>query len=506
MTIKHFNMNTKIITSIAVFTIFLSFMGCKKELTTAPTTQVPESAIYTDVANIEAVLNGTWAYMNETSFTYANPGYSTILRTSDAMGDDVAVNPNKYGYSDAYAFTGATNQTRLNAVWTILYKVINNCNNIITKIDAASGAADKKAQVKGQALALRANSYLNLATYYQFSYLKDPQAKVAPIYTEPTVADTEGKTKSTLDEVYKLIVSDLAQAEKLLASYSRQVKYKINIDVVHGLQARTYLNMGKWDLAAQKAGEARANYSFMAPADYYTGFNDLSNNEWIWGQGQKPDQSSESYTFHYIDVSSESSNYYSFMADPNFKSFFDDNDIRTKLFSWDGLPGREGFLRYAKFKFRADQTGDIVLMRSAEMVLIQAEGFARNSNLITAVQYLNELRSARRATPFDLNGKSANDVINAILIERRKELWGEGFSLSDILRTQAAVQRSRYVDANGKPKLVPIINSEGQTEMVPAEQHTTLKFPDGSSFTPNSPYYLFSVPQSEINTNPNINK
>eukprot|EP01133_Synstelium_polycarpum_P017838 gene17838-21271_t len=485
----------------------LVFTSCKKELTTAPTNAVSESQVYSSADNIETVLNGTWAYMNDTFFTYANPGYTTILRTSDAMGDDVAIITNKYGYRDAYQFTQANNQTRLNAMWTILYKVIDNCNNIIAKTDAASGSEDKKAQVKGQAYALRANSYLNLATYYQFSYLKDPQAKAVPLYTTPTVGSTEGKAKSSLEEVYQLITSDLNQAEKLLAGYSRPQasKFKINIDVVHGLQARTYLNMGNWALAAEKAAAARKNYPYMSSTAYYNGFNELSNEEWIWGHGQKPDQSNASYTFNFLDVSSSSSYYYSFMADPNFKTLFDDNDIRSKLFSWDGRPGREGYLRYAKFKFRADQTGDIVLMRASEMTLIQAEAAARNSDLTGAAGYLNDLRAARKANLFDVTGKNKEDVISAILIERRKELWGEGFSLSDILRTQTAVKRLSYNDAKGDPLQVSITTPDGTVKTVAAKQHTTLKFPDGSPFVPNSLYYLFNIPQSELNTNPNLN-
>lgn len=505
--INYTNMKIKIFTPLVISTVLFSFTSCKKELTTKPTTSVAESLIYGDVANIETVLNGTWAYMNDTYFTFANPGYSTILRTSDAMGDDVAIITNKYGYRDAYEFTLANNQTRLNGIWTILYRVINNCNNIITKIDAASGSATKKAQIKGQALALRANSYLTLATYYQFSYLKDPQAKVAPIYTEPTGPETPGKSKSTLEEVYKLVKADLAQAETLLAGYSRPAtsKFKINLDVVRGLQARTYLNTGEWALAAQKAADARKSYSYMTATDYLAGFNDLANAEWIWGHGQRPDQSTASYSFHYLDVSSSSSYYYSFMADPNFKTLFDKNDSRAQLFSWDGLPSREGYLRYAKFKFRADQTGDIVLMRSSEMVLIQAEGLARSGNLTGAVQYLNELRAARKADLYVLSNQSSADVINTILIERRKELWGEGFSLSDILRTQTAVQRKDYSDAAGQPIQVVVTTPDGKTKTVAAKQHTSLKFPDGTSFKPNSNYYLFNVPQTEVNTNPNIN-
>lgn len=498
-------MKLNILTPLLLSVFLISVSSCKKELNTTPTNAVSESLIYGDVDNIETVLNGTWAYMNDTFFTYANPGYTTILRTSDAMGDDVAIMTNKYGYRDAYQYALSANQTRLNAIWTILYKVIDNCNNIITKIDAASGSDLKKAQIKGQALALRANSYLNLATYYQFSYLKDPQAKAVPIYTTPTNAGTAGKPKSTLAEVYKLITADLDQAETLLANYSRPVKYKINIDVVHGIQARTYLNMGNWALAAEKAGAARKQYGYMTAAAYYDGFNDLTNEEWIWGHGQKPDQNTASYTFNFLDVSSLTSGYYSFMADPNFKTLFDDHDIRTKLFSWDGLPSREGYLRYAKFKFRADQTGDIVLMRSAEMTLIQAEGAARTNDLAAAVQYLNELRKARNADAYELNGKSQQDVIDAILIERRKELWGEGFALSDILRTQSALVRLPYNDANGDPIKVTVNTPEGP-KVVVAKQHTTLKFPDGTAFKPNSPYYLLKVPQSELNTNPNIDK
>ena len=38
--------------------------------------------------------------------------------------------------------------------------------------------------------------------------------------------------------------------------------------------------------------------------------------------------------------------------------------------------------------------------------------------------------------------KSQEDVINEILMERRRELWGEGFGITDVLRTQKAVERT----------------------------------------------------------------
>lgn len=489
--------------------LLLSLSACDKELTTAPTTAVPESLLYNTTDNIETVLNGTWSYMSDTYFTYANPGYSSILRTSDAMGNDVAVLPSKYGYRDAYPFTEMidNSKTRVNAFWTILYRVINNCNNVISKVDAAEGAQQEKDRIKGQALALRANSYLTLATFYQFSYLKDPNAKAVPLYTEPTSPQTVGKPKATLKEIYDVILSDLSQAETLLANYKRPAgaKYKINTDVVRGLLARAYLNTGRWAEAAEKAAAARAGYGYMTSNDYYSGFNDLNNAEWIWGHGQTTEQNVASYSFHYLDVSSASSYYYSFMADPYFMTLFSAGDIRKQLFLWDGLPGREGYLRYQKFKFRSNQTADIVLMRSSEMTLIEAEGNARSNRLPQAVQKLNELRAARNAALLDIAGQSQQAIVDTILVERRKELWGEGFSLSDILRTQSSVTRKAYVTGNSTPIAVSVTAPDGTVKQVEAKGHTSLRFPDKTPFSPNSPYYLFAIPQNELNNNPNLN-
>jgi len=496
-------MNKNIIYITGLFITLL--MGCKKDLNTSPTDAVADSEIYKTADNIETVINGTWAYFNDTYFTFANPGYTAFMRTSDAMGSDVAVTT-KYGYRDAYAFTELFDRStnRVKSFWTLLYKVIDNCNNVIAKVDAAAGDAAKKAQLKGQAEALRAFCYLNLATYYQFSYQKDPKALTVPIYTEPTTVATEGKPKASLEEIYALITADLKDALVNLEGYSRPSaeKYKIDPSVVNGLLARTYLNMGEWALAAQSAQAARQGYELMGAANYSDGFNDLQNSEWIWGHGQTTEQSTASYTFHFLDVSSSGSYYYSFMADPYFKELFDAQDIRSQLFEWDGQEGREGFLRYKKFKFKSNLIGDIVYMRSAEMYLIEAEGYARSGQTQQAIEALNALKNVRNAVLF--SGGTQEELIQAILIERRKELWGEGFSLSDILRTQGTVVRKAYVDANKNPIKVTVITPSGASKVVNGQGHRIVNLPDGSPFVANSKYYLFAIPLEEIQQNPNL--
>ncbi|MFZ4930785.1 RagB/SusD family nutrient uptake outer membrane protein [Chryseobacterium sp. Mn2064] len=482
-----------------------SLTSCEKDLDTAPTDQASSVEVFKTAESAETVINGTWAKFNNDGTTYANIGYSTVLRASDAMGSDVAVLRNKYGFSSTYDFTEMVNSTagRPLFIWSTLYSAINNMNNVIAKIDGTEGSQEKKNQVKAQAKALRAFCYLNIASFYQFSYLKDKTALTAPIYTEPSTTATPGKKKASLEEIYTLIKSDLTEADNLLKNYTRNNKDKINRNVVNGLLARVYLNTGEWAKASASAKIAREGYPLMAPEKYSEGFNDIDNVEWIWGHKQTQEQSDESYAFHFLDVSSSGSYYYSFMADPYFKDLFDTNDIRYQLFSWDGLKGREGLLRYAKFKFKSTLIADIVYMRSAEMYLIEAEAEARSGNVSQAVAVLNQLKSTRKANIYS-GSMAQNDVVKAVLIERRKELFGEGFSLSDIIRTQGSVERKPFVDADGKPIKVQITTPEGVTKTVDGRGHSVFSFPDQSGFVPNSNYYLFSIPQRESENNPNL--
>lgn len=486
-----------------------SITACKKQLNTAPTDSVPEDILFQNVTNLSSIWEGTWASMMDDFYggTYSNPGYKSIGLTSDAMGDDVAIITTKYGFSTTYQFSQMYDKTqsRVSGFWSELYKIINNMNIILAHVDAVPGDPAAKNVLKGQALALRANTYITLASFYQFSYLKDSLAKAVPVYTTPTTDTTRGLPRATLQQVYAQVIADLTQAKPLLDGYARPAKYKIDANVVSGLLARAYLYTGRWQDAAREAELARQGYPLMPAADYAKGFNDVNNSEWIWGHPEIPSQSDGSYSFHFLDVTSASSYYYNFMADPNFMGFFDDGDIRKNLFEWDGTPGREGYLQYKKFLFRADQTADLVLMRSAEAYLIAAEGYARSGDISNAAASLNALRAARSAKLYDTNGSTAQDLINTILVERRKELWGEGFSLSDIIRNQLPVVRSRYTDASGNDIQVSV-NTPSGTKKVPAKYHTTLKFPDGTSFVPNSPFYLFAIPQSEEQNNPDLYK
>lgn len=463
-----------------------------------PTDAVPDSEVATP-ANAMKVFNGAWRYLFDSFFTYANPGYGSVLRQDDMMGDDVVAYPGKYGFSASYQFKDVQDKTnyRARSFWTLHYKVIDNCNQIIaiTSPDEESNLD----RAKGMAYTLRAYTYFSLVQHYQFTYQKDRLAKSVPVYTEPTTSGTEPQPRSTVESVYSLIVDDLTQAANLLKGTERTQKFEPDESVVNGLLARVYLVMGAYDKAAVAAASARVGYALMPATDYSKGFNDVSNSEWIWGHPQTPEQSNASYLFNYQDVSSPVSYYYSFMSDPNFKELFTDpNDIRLGLFEWI----RDGYLGYKKFLFRKDNTADIVLMRSAEMYLIESEAKVREASvdLTTAVVPLNELRAARGMSTYNTAGKSREEVIEEILNERRRELWGEGFSLTDILRLQASAERKAYVGDSVDCRQIP---SNISKKYVP-QGHYITQFPDKTPFAANSNFYLYAIPEAEENANPNL--
>ena len=476
----------------------LLLAGCSGDfLDKEPTDSVSSDEVGVP-GNAERLFNGAWYNLFEYVYTLANSGYRGLQCQDDMMADDVVSRP-AYGFNSSYQFNDIAipNNTRTSFAWYLMYKTIDNCNTAL----AIQGDTEALRQAQGQALALRAFCYLHLAQHYQFTYLKDPAAPCVPIYTEPTTDDTAPKGKSTVAQVYQRVFDDLALAKDYLKNYTRKgdgQKFKPDVNVVNGLLARAYLLTGQWEEAAKAAAAAHQGYSLMTTAAEYEGFNNISNKEWIWGHPQTLAQSRASYNFYFLDATYVGA-YSSFMADPHFRDTFSDGDIRLELFQW----MREGYLGYKKFHMRADDTADIVLMRASEMLLVEAEALARDGFPEKAGVPLNELRHARGLGDYDLTGKSQQDVIDEILMERRRELWGEGFGITDILRTQQSVKRVMLSAEEQKQEVDAWQEGGGFAKRNPLG-HWFVTFSEGEVFVPNSTNYLYAIPKEETDANPNL--
>ncbi|MGV8093327.1 MAG: RagB/SusD family nutrient uptake outer membrane protein [Mangrovibacterium sp.] len=502
-------MKQKLIYILAVVTLLTS---CSDDFfETSPATQITTPEVFSSEDNINAFINGAIRYLMENSTSQDNPGLPTIFLTHEVMGEDAFARDGRYGYRDSYPYRDPFDNTTRRALffWTLQYTSIDHANNIIANINLDEASKPSLKYLKGQAYALRAYNYLNLVRQYQFTWVKDANAKTVPVYTEPTTPSTEPKPKVTVQEIYNLVLADLTEAEKLLPGFERTVKNRPDLNVVYGLLARTYLTLENWELAAQNAAKARVGYPIMTSQQYTEGFNDVSNPEWIWGhpQTQTQNRGGASYlayieTTPYTTDAKGTNLYYgynSIIPDPYFVALFENGDIRKSLFEIATQPAEALYRHYRYKKFRnkyPDHDGHIVLMRSSEMLLIEAESKARLNDVPGAVTTLNELRRQRGLADLSAGAFTQGGIIDEILLERRRELWGEGFRLYDILRLQTAPVRREttetFVDDNGTAQ--------------PVRGHWITKFPDGSALVPNSKYYLFPIPLNEINNNPNLDK
>lgn len=494
-------MNLKNICAVALMACAVT--SC--DLDTTPTTSLDAENVYKDTENAERVLRGAWNYIFNSGSTYASIGIGSIQLNDDFAGSD-AVRTRSYGFSSSYNLTNGYARGEYNGVlWDLMYDPINNCNGILKYIDDVAGTKEDKARIKGQALATRGYAYMILATHYSFAIDKDPNAVCVPIYTEPTddkVALT-GKPASSVSEVFGQALQDLEDALTFIPeNYSHgsdaKAQYQIDHLVTLGLLARTHLYARNWQEAYNYATAALAINSYlMTESEYKSGFNNYTNKEWMWGLSCTIDDNMPCYLFYFKDcITSEG--YTSLNADPYFKEMIADGDYRKDLFDWGKTAYDDWAMLNSKFLFQDvdNMLADLVMMRTSEMYLIKAEAAAHLSGKEgEAQQTLQTLRNARMKA-----GETAKTVtetgdalLKEIWKERRIELWGEGFALTDLIRNQQSVERKEYKET---------ITVDG--EEVTLEGHSIRQFSDNTPFTPNSKYYLFRIPEKEELQNPDL--
>lgn len=434
-----------------VATVILAMTGCKKSYLddlSPENGDLADNIVFSTKEGAENALTGIyWIFRSENYNGYAGtPGSSNLtnraLQTTmfffEVKGNDVFDAYNSWWRSEgAWEENGngrVQSGTRTLQVWDMFYKAINNANAVIKNVPNIAGISqeDRDALI-AEAKAIRAYSYFWLARVYQFTYAKNPDAPAVPIYTEPATKQSEGNARATMQEVYDLVLSDLDAAITSLPD-TRVGKYRINKNVAYGILAQVYQELAMadnalWQKAIDNAKAARNGYPLMTNAAYTGGFNNLSNVEWIWGFPVPDDQTLSYYSqFSYMDPVG---GYYRNIAlNTTFAAKFSATDARKNQFVFYGtVPGYPALV-YQTNKYRTRVagaiTGDIVVMRSAEMYLIEAEALAQQNKITESIDVLFAVQGLRDPSAVKLPGTTTKDaLIDAILLERRKELYGE---------------------------------------------------------------------------------
>lgn len=450
--------NRKYTNRIVLYCAFFLLFSCNKDyLTTAPTDQVATSDAFSTTANAWAAINGIHRYMYSQFYSNQDQGgQSGNMIYMDALGEDLVMTGQSNGWFIT-VYKWQTHRIATNKVpyynYLFYFTIIGNANMIIANVDGATGSeADKKA-IKGEALAYRAWAYYQMVQLFGIRY--DASASNdnlgVPIVLTPSSSVTP---RSTVAQVYQQINEDLNNAMGLLKDFKRANASHLNLNVAEGLKARVALTQQNWDTAIYYSKLARTGFALMSNTQYTAGFNDYTNPEWIWGSHQQSDQTSYAYSFFaYMSANYNSTN---IKTNPKaiFSKLYDQisaTDIRKQLWDPTGkntdfpIPTSGTRKPYMNRKFLVNDPGssigDLPLMRSAEMYLIEAEAEARagKNNDAAATLYI---LAHQRDPQYQLSTNTGTELVNEILIQRRIELWGEGFRFYDLKRTNSALDRT----------------------------------------------------------------
>lgn len=510
----------------------LSFSSCEEQLETFPTESVSGPTIFNDVNGAFVAMNGIYRHLFEVGWQatgnhHQNFGVKSTVMTADLMGEDfvqLAQGSGWFWYDYTFAVrTRYTSSTwRSYATWNYYYFLITNLNSIIAAAEGLQGDPAEVSSVIGQAYALRAMSYFELAQFFQQTYVGNETKPGIPIYTEPTTPQTEGKPRGTLQEVYTQINADIEEALKLLKEAAPQ-KHKSHIDyhVASVFAARIYSVQGRWNDVETAAANALAKFGSLSGAvaangSLMNGFNSLAGISTVmWGNEVIEDQATVYASFFSHMDSRVAVDKYARTSRKAISSFLETqmgaNDARRGW--WRAVnfpvskldPNTGDSIPYNQIKFRyatpGVEAGDYIYIRAEEPLLMLAEaqcrldkypqaratlaalGTVRDPNFMTRL----DARTDSKTLTVDANNTQSAVVpvtlLDEIIMQRRIELWGEFGRIFDIQRLKIGFTRN-FANSN---------HPSG------ARDNTSNR-----NFTTASKEFIMTIPQAEFDGNVNM--
>lgn len=518
-----------------------AFVACN-DLDTAPmsstiTADQREDVIAGDPEKLEAMSAGVYANFNTwqnaiSSSQYGNSAYADFglaalfLQWDSRTADMLTVDADYYGwfascveYLDNTA-SGSYNATR----WNLSYNAINSANQVLGTVSPDTEDPQLK-YYRAQALGNRAYQYWLLAQEYQFNYAQGYQDyPCVPIITDENSEEAalNGAPRATVANVYAQILSDLNTAIELVDGNpvaTRPDKRYIDKNVLLALRARTYLCMGDYTNAAADAQAVISSGAFTplsAQEALLPGFNELTAKNWIWGINMDAEDVAGLYTFFGMMGSYTYGYAYVGMwklIDSVLWAQIPVGDVRklwwiapdtresNAMYYTDASENAVEYLEtveapdYAVVKYapyqnvlrQSDNQGDVPIIRIEEMYLILAEAQGLGGNLSQGIQTLEEFVNNYRmdGATYTCRASNSEEFIDAIWLQRRVELWGEGINYFDVLRLGKPIDRQSNGASNW---LDPDNLMDAYAYYIPA----------------GSPVLIYQIPESVIQNNPQI--
>lgn len=406
-------------------------------------------------------------------------GQRAIDMYGDLLCGDMAMSTQNYGWfvSDENMQTYG----RRAYFWAYYYDIIRQCNKTINALEAQGLPSlepktpltedeAKRGMYYAEVLTIRGWAYAGLLRYFTLPPANmDLDLEAVPIYTEvDTKGDTiKGAPRASVGDVYLRVEEDLLTAIDYFEVYwmvKRESKIEMNADIARITLAYAYLNKCDYTNALKYAQDAiSTTTATLLPVSEVltTGFNDISNNDWIWGEDVTVVNTTalasffgqcDIFSYSYAsagDVKGIDANLYKEIQDMKWdiRAFWwcnYANSGASKASTYNYAPdGKFYSATSTKLQGDRDWLSDNVYMRLELAYLIAAEAACRLHDDATALAYLFEITD-RRVIPSDAAAElydawkteltDNEDILYAIRYNWRVELWGEGYGLQTFRR------------------------------------------------------------------------
>jgi tetratricopeptide (TPR) repeat protein len=326
------------------------------------------------------------------------------------------------------------------SAWSGIYKTINIANHIIAKapdiIDVNLTAQDKD-RILGEAHFIRALAYFDLARAFGG----------VPLKLSPTLDINEdgNVSRSSVAETYAQVLSDLQSAEGLLPAAVNRIR--ANQHTVRALRARYHLYNQEWNEAVTYASsviDLSSQYKLIAPFDGWFKNGVIQTNESILEIAFSPQNTNGLRTP--MSLLSRGGEYRfrptNEVVDALKKSSFGG----ARLALLDSTKQSNTTSYAGSLYYRSPATDPSYILRIAEQYLIRAEAKAQLDDLTGAAEDLNAVRSRANLAPIEAISKE--QILDAILDERRFEFLWEAHRYFDLVRTGKLKQEIELLKPN----------------------------------------------------------
>lgn len=485
-----------------------SLSSCVNDwLDVAPSDGTDADAALTSSSDLAAARTGMYEalkgnsnlvdYYGQQFFVYGDVHAGDDYQYNNIGGSNRASFYYDMNYQTASEFTSSTSSS--NVAWKSPYIVIGRANRIIAAAEggALSDAAEAKAtidQYAAEAKVLRALAHFDLVRIYGKPYTEDQGASLGVPLVTGVLESNAKPARSTVAEVYTQVVKDLTEAISSNALATETEPGYVSVWGAKAILSRVYLNMGDYANALSVAEDIIKNSgaALWTRDQYFKAWDASTPNESEFLFRLNVAGSTDSNDLNGIGNLQQREGYKEMVATKKFVDMLtsDPEDVRNEMFLpataakevatygtnkvyLNKLRGQGGNLRNVTI---------VPIIRLSEVYLTAAECAFRNNDKTKAVEYLNDLVKNRTTTVASL-ATVDNITLDRILIERRKELIGEGQRYFDALRNNETI--TRYTSEADKG------------------WHKTLS-KEAQSFDRDYFKAIAAIPQAEINANPNI--